>query len=117
MHKPKPKTMIDPKDRHSGCSTLGYGKTKEVVLAAHAQGMTIRETASRYGLSYAAVYDCYRRNGLEFKYEVGRARYGSVKAIVIEEHAKGMTISQIWRKHGLSRHSVRAIFNYCNLRG
>lgn len=103
--------------KRSGTSTLGYGKTKEVVLAAYAQGMTIRETASRYGLSYTAVYNCFKRNGLDLRYEVGRARYGSVKALVLDEHAKGMTAPQIWKKHGLSRNSVRAIFNYCNLRG
>lgn len=108
--------MIDPKDRHSGCSTLGYGKTKEAVLAAHALGMSIRETALRYGLTYAAVYGCYRRIGLEFKYESGRARYGSIKALVLEEHALGMTAAQIIRKHNTNKHAVYAVFDYCNLR-
>jgi transposase len=100
----------------SGQSTHGYGKTKELVMQAHAQGLSMPETAKACGLSYASVYSVKKRMGLDFKPDKGRRKHGSVKELVLKEHEKGLTIAQIYKQHNLSRYSVKAVHEYCNLK-
>ena len=100
----------------SGQSTHGYGKTKELVMQAHAQGLSMPETAKACGLSYSAVYGVARRINLSFKLDKGRRKHGSVKELVLKEHEKGLTIAQIYKQHNLSRYSVKAVHEYCNLK-
>ena len=100
----------------SGQGTYGYGKSKELVMQAQAQGLSMPEAAKACGLSYASVYGVARRNGISFKPSNNRLKHGSVKELVLKEHEKGLTISQISKQHNLSRHSVRAVHKYCNLK-
>ena len=92
----------------SGHNTYGYGKTIELVIECHRQGMTINETRRKLGLSYSAVYNGAKRAGLVYKSQTGRAAYGSVKLLAIYESQSGLTIQEIADKHGLKRSSVRS---------
>lgn len=99
----------------AGQSTHGYGRTKEIIHEAHAKGMTLRETADHYGISYAAAYDGAKRSGLKFKPHNNRMPYGQVKLLVIYESQSGLTMAQIAKKHGINYNSVRAVNNNCKL--
>lgn len=99
----------------SGQSTHGYGRTKEIVVEAHAKGMTLVETSNHYGISYAAAYEASKRAGLKFKSKDGRADYGQVKLLVIYESQSGLTMAQIARKHGLKYDSVKNVDKHCKL--
>ena len=98
-----------------GQSKYGYGKTKELVMQAHAQGLSMPEAAKACDLSYASVYAVARRTGIVFETK-NRQKHGAVKALVLKEHERGLTIAQIYRQHNLSRHSVKAVHEYCNLK-
>ena len=100
----------------SGQSTHGYGKSLLLVVKAYCDGLTMPETAKACGLSYASVYSVKRRMSLDFKPDKGRRKHGSVKELVLKEHEKGLTIAQIYKQHNLSRHSVKAVHKYCNLK-
>lgn len=99
----------------SGQSTHGYGRTKEIVHEAFAKGMTLRETANHYGISYASAYDGAKRSGLKFKPHNNRMPYGQTKLLVIYESQSGLTMAQIAKKHGLNYNSVRSVNIMCRL--
>ncbi len=93
-----------------GQNTLGYGKTKDVVLAGFKAGLTMTEIAKKHGLSRAAVNNCAYRNGIKFPYVKMRHPYGDIKYKVMLAAEQGMTRKQISKLHGFQ---PRTIYNIC----
>jgi Mor family transcriptional regulator len=98
----------------SGQSKYGYGKSKELAMQGFAKGMTVSQVAKEYKMSYASVYNVFRRNGMALK-NPDRKKHGFVKDIVLLEHSNGLTPREIITKHSLSKNSVYAVYQYCNL--
>lgn len=94
--------------RQTGHNTLGYGKTKEVVLAGFKAGLTMTEIAKKHGLSRAAVNNCAYRNGIKFPYVKMKHPYGEIKHKVMLAAEQGMTRKQIAQTYGFK---PRAIYN------
>jgi hypothetical protein len=100
----------------SGQSTHGYGKTKELVIEAHAQGLNIAVIAKKIGLTYSAVYNACKRANLDIR-RTDRRGHGEVKNIVLTEHFQNnLTAVQIIRKHNLRKRSVYCVYKYCGIK-
>lgn len=91
-----------------GQNTLGYGKTKDVVLAGYKAGLTMTQIAKKHGLSRAAVNNCAYRNGIKFPYVKLAYPYGDVKYKVMLAAEQGMTRKQIAKTYGFK---PRAVYN------
>jgi hypothetical protein len=97
-------------------NTHGYGKTKELVLAALAEGLTLPAIAKKIGLTYSAVYNACKRMNLSIR-RSDRRGHGEVKHIVLTEHFQNnLTAVQIIRKHNLSKWSVYYVYKYCGIK-
>jgi hypothetical protein len=97
-----------------GQSTHGYGKSKEIVMSYMDKGMTSAQIAKSCGLSYASVYNVFRRMGMK-RLNVNRNAHGYVKETVLSEHANGLTAVQIRKKYNFSRNSVYSVYKYCGI--
>ena len=100
----------------SGMNTHGYGKTKELVTTALAQGLTLPAIAKKIGLTYSAVYNACKRANLDIR-RTDRRGHGEVKNIVLTEHFQNnLTACQIIRKHNLRKWSVYYVYRYCGIK-
>jgi hypothetical protein len=95
--------------KKTGTNTLGYGKTREVVIQGHKQGMTKKQIAEKHGLSRPAVHNCAYRLGLKFEYVKLTHSYGDIKHTVLEAAEKGMTVREISRTYGFRYRTVYGI--------
>jgi len=102
--------------KNTGSNTLGYGKTKEVVIAGFKAGMTMTEIAKKHGLSRTAVNNCAYRNGFKFPYVKMRQPYGDLKYNVMVAAEEGLTQKQITQKYGYKPRSVYNIIRDYKLR-
>lgn len=101
----------------SGQSTKGYGKSKVLVLEAHARGLTVSQIAKETGLSYSSVYNVCRRARIKLHLSPNRRGHGEVKNIVLTEHFQnGLTPVQIIRKYNFSSESVYSVYRYCGFK-
>ena len=62
-----------------GSNTLGYGKTKQLVIDAVSRGLCYEDIIKETGLSGASVRACAARNKLRLKTRSGRSPYGKAK--------------------------------------
>jgi Mor family transcriptional regulator len=98
----------------SGQSTHGYGKSKEMVMSYIDKKMASAEIAKACGLSYSAVYNVFRRMGIQ-RLNLNRNAHGYVKETVLTEHANGLTPSEIRKKYNFSRNSVYSVYAYLGI--
>ncbi len=101
--------------KNTGSNTLGYGKTREVVIQGHKQGLTKKQIAEKHGLSRPAVHNCAYRLGLKFEYVVLKRPYGDIKHAVLEAAEKGMTVREITKTYGFRYRTVYCINHDFNL--
>lgn len=101
--------------KQTGTNTIGYGKTRDAVLAGYKAGLTKKQIAEKHGLSRPAVHNCAYRLGLKFEYVVLKRPYGDIKYTVLEAADKGMTVKEISQKHQLRYRTVYRINRDFNL--
>ena len=95
--------------KQRGENTIGYGKTKDAVVAGFKAGLTMTEIAKKHGISRAAVNNCAYRNGIKFPYVKLAHPYGDIKHKVMLAAEQGMTRKQIAKAYGFNHISIRKI--------
>ena len=79
------------------------------------KGLTSAQIAKKCRLSYSAVYNVLRRQGIKYL-NPNRSGHGYVKAVVLTEHANGLTPKQILKKYNFSDSSVYSVYKYCDMK-
>lgn len=74
---------------------------------ADGTGVTATELASRTGFPVHSIRSCCRDYG--FSLRAVRRPQGSVKALVQEAHAQGMTIPQLAETSGINPHTLYSV--------
>jgi hypothetical protein len=92
-----------------------YGKTKAVVLLAHKNGWTIDEAVQYSGKPRGSLFYCSYRLGLPFRTLKPRAKWGSVKACLIQASEQGLTYAQASEVYNISRTSLYDAAKQMNL--
>lgn len=83
-----------------------YGKVKAAIFAGLEQGLSVNETADRFGVGRRSVRSCMGSMGLKLR--PLRRRHGSLKAAVSEGHAGGQSCREIKDATGFSSHAIYA---------
>lgn len=96
----------------------GYtqGETKNIVLEAYKNKLSIEEVMRRSGKSYSAIYGASKRNGFKLNSEDGRKRSGFVKSNVILAEKEGISVFELSRRTGITVNSIRICASYCGIR-
>lgn len=90
-----------------GSNTLGYGKTKQLVIDAVSRGLYYDEILKETGLSGASVRSCASRNKLKLKTRSGRSPYGTAKQAAYHAWSTGCGLREAADKFGCKLSSVR----------
>jgi hypothetical protein len=83
-----------------------YGKVKAAIFAGLEMGLSVNETADRFGVGRRSVRSCMGSIGLKLR--PLRRRHGSLKAAVSAGHAGGQSCREIKAATGFSSHSIYA---------
>lgn len=83
-----------------------YGKVKAAIFAGLEMGLSVNETADRFGVGRRSVRSCMGSMGLKLR--PLRRRHGSLKAAVSEGHAGGQSCREIKDATGFSSHAIYA---------
>lgn len=92
-----------------GGNTIGYGGSKKAVIQAAKDGLTLQQTAKKYGITVQAARCAAIRNNVILVSEHGRPKYGSVKNALTEGHSKGLTIKQIAEEYKVKITSLKRL--------
>lgn len=92
-----------------GSNTIGYGGSKKAVIQAAKDGLTLQQTAKKYGLTETATRCAAIRNNIVLISEHGRPKYGLVKQALVEGYANGLTVKQIAEKYNVKASSVKRL--------
>jgi transposase len=83
-----------------------YGQVKAAIFAGLELGLSVNETAERFGLGKRSVRSCMGALGVKLR--PLRRRHGSLKAAVSEGHEGGQSCREIKDATGFSSHSIYA---------
>jgi len=83
-----------------------YGKVKAAIFAGLEMGLSVNETADRFGVGRRSVRSCMGSMGLKLR--PLRRRHGSLKAAVSAGHAGGQSCREIKDATGFSSHAIYA---------
>lgn len=83
-----------------------YGKVKAAIFAGLEQGLSVNETADRFGVGRRSVRSCMGSMGVKLR--PLRRRHGSLKAAVSAGHEGGQSCREIKDATGFSSHAIYA---------
>ena len=83
-----------------------YGKVKAAIFAGLEQGLSVNETADRFGVGRRSVRSCMGAMGVKLR--PLRRRHGSLKAAVAAGHEGGQSCREIKDATGFSSHAIYA---------
>jgi hypothetical protein len=83
-----------------------YGKVKAAIFAGLEMGLSVNETADRFGVGRRSVRSCMGNMGLKLR--PLRRRHGSLKEAVSAGHEGGQSCREIKDATGFSSHAIYA---------
>ena len=83
-----------------------YGKVKAAIFAGLDLGLSVNETADRFGVGRRSVRSCMGAMGVKLR--PLRRRHGSLKAAVASGHEGGQSCRDIKDATGFSSHAIYA---------
>ena len=83
-----------------------YGKVKAAIFAGLEMGLSVNETADRFGVGRRSVRSCMGAMGVKLR--PLRRRHGSLKAAVASGHEGGQSCREIKDATGFSSHAIYA---------
>ncbi len=83
-----------------------YGKVKAAIFAGLDLGLSVNETADRFGVGRRSVRSCMGAMGVKLR--PLRRRHGSLKAAVASGHEGGQSCREIKDATGFSSHAIYA---------
>jgi transposase len=83
-----------------------YGQVKAAIFAGLELGLSVNETAERFGLGKRSVRSCMGSMGVKLR--PLRRRHGSLKEAVVAGHEGGQSCREIKDATGFSSHAIYA---------